>query len=52
MPRHGINGQRREFEVGRDLLPTTTLSEFLRERLGYTGLKISCDEGLAARARS
>jgi carbon-monoxide dehydrogenase small subunit len=40
-----INGERREFEVGRDLLPTTTLSEFLRERLGYTGLKISCDEG-------
>jgi len=40
-----INGERREFEVGRDLLPTTTLSAFLRERLGYTGLKISCDEG-------
>lgn len=40
-----INGERREFEVGRDLLPTTTLSAFLREKLGYTGLKISCDEG-------
>lgn len=40
-----INGERREFELGRDLLPTTTLSAFLRERLGYTGLKISCDEG-------
>ena len=40
-----LNGERREFEVGRDLLPTTTLSAFLRERLGYTGLKISCDEG-------
>jgi carbon-monoxide dehydrogenase small subunit len=40
-----INGERREFEVGRDLLSTTTLSAFLRERLGYTGLKISCDEG-------
>jgi len=40
-----INGERREFEVGRDLLPTTTLSAFLRERLGCTGLKISCDEG-------
>lgn len=40
-----INGERREFEVGRDLLPTTTLSAFLRERLGFTGLKISCDEG-------
>jgi carbon-monoxide dehydrogenase small subunit len=40
-----INGRSRGFEVGRDLLPSTTLSEFLRERLGFTGLKVSCDEG-------
>lgn len=40
-----INGQARSFEVGRDLEPWTTLSAFLRERLGFTGLKISCDEG-------
>ncbi|MEI6780962.1 MAG: (2Fe-2S)-binding protein [Verrucomicrobiota bacterium] len=40
-----VNGKQREFEVGRDLLPTTTLSSFLREHLGCTGLKISCDEG-------
>jgi len=40
-----INGEQREFEIGRDLLPTTTLSAFLREHLGCTGLKISCDEG-------
>jgi carbon-monoxide dehydrogenase small subunit len=40
-----INGEWREFEVGRDLEPSTTLSVFLRERLGYTGLKSSCDEG-------
>ncbi len=40
-----INGVRREFEIGRDLEPSTTLSAFLRERLGFTGLKISCDEG-------
>jgi carbon-monoxide dehydrogenase small subunit len=40
-----INGQWREFEVGRDLEPLTTLSAFLRERLGYTGLKVSCDQG-------
>lgn len=40
-----INGELREFEIGSDLEPLTTLSEFLRERLGYTGLKISCDEG-------
>jgi carbon-monoxide dehydrogenase small subunit len=40
-----INGARRQFEIGRDLEPSTTLSAFLRERLGFTGLKISCDEG-------
>lgn len=40
-----INGSWREFIVGRDLEPMTTLSTFLRERLGYNGLKISCDEG-------
>jgi carbon-monoxide dehydrogenase small subunit len=40
-----INGELREFEIGRDLLPTTTLSAFLREQVGCTGLKISCDEG-------
>jgi aerobic carbon-monoxide dehydrogenase small subunit len=40
-----INGQQRSFEVGRDLEPWTTLSAFLRERVGLTGLKISCDEG-------
>ncbi len=40
-----INGEWREFEVGRDLDPLTTLSAFLRERLGYTGLKVSCDQG-------
>jgi aerobic carbon-monoxide dehydrogenase small subunit len=40
-----INGEWREFEIGRDLEPLTTLSVFLRERLGYTGLKVSCDEG-------
>lgn len=40
-----INGEWREFKIGQDLEPSTTLSAFLRERLGYTGLKISCDEG-------
>ncbi|MCL4559414.1 MAG: (2Fe-2S)-binding protein [Chloroflexi bacterium] len=40
-----INGEWGEYEVGRDLKSETTLSTFLRERLGYTGLKISCDEG-------
>ena len=40
-----INGEWRDFEIGRDLEPSTTLASFLRERLGYTGLKIACDEG-------
>ena len=40
-----INGQLHEFEVGRDLEPETTLSWLLREKLGYTGLKVACDEG-------
>jgi aerobic carbon-monoxide dehydrogenase small subunit len=40
-----INGKWREFVVGRELEHSTTLSEFLRERLGFTGLKVSCDEG-------
>jgi len=40
-----INGRRHTLEVGRDLDPSTTLSLLLRERLGLTGLKVSCDEG-------
>ncbi len=40
-----INGVTRDFEVGRALEFSTTLSAFLREHLGFTGLKISCDEG-------
>ncbi len=40
-----INGERREFEVGHDLEPSTTLAEFLKGRLGFTGLKVGCDEG-------
>jgi aerobic carbon-monoxide dehydrogenase small subunit len=40
-----VNGQRHHLEVGRDLAPNTTLSWLLRERLGHTGLKVSCDEG-------
>jgi aerobic carbon-monoxide dehydrogenase small subunit len=40
-----INGRRHEFELNRDITPTITLSELLRETLGYTGLKVACDEG-------
>jgi carbon-monoxide dehydrogenase small subunit len=40
-----VNGQWRDFTLGRDLEATTTLAYLLRERLGLTGLKVSCDEG-------
>jgi len=40
-----INGKKCAFEPGRDITPTMTLSFFLREKLGLTGLKVSCDEG-------
>ncbi|TFH42687.1 MAG: (2Fe-2S)-binding protein [Chrysiogenales bacterium] len=40
-----VNGQRYEFELVRDLSPSITLAYLLREKLGLTGLKVSCDEG-------
>ncbi|MBT7631772.1 MAG: 2Fe-2S iron-sulfur cluster binding domain-containing protein, partial [Desulfobacula sp.] len=40
-----INGCWHTFEHERDIKPTMTLSYLLREKLGYTGLKVSCDEG-------
>lgn len=40
-----VNGQWRNFSLGDDLSPSTTLAYILREKLGFTGLKVSCDEG-------
>jgi len=40
-----INGRVHALEPGRDVEPHMTLAYVLRERLGYTGLKLSCDEG-------
>jgi len=40
-----INGKVHELEAGRDITPAMTLSHLLREKLSYTGLKISCNEG-------
>lgn len=40
-----INGRWHEFKQERDILPTMTLSHFLREKMGYTGVKVACDEG-------
>ena len=40
-----VNDRLHEFLPGRDLDPGMTLAYVLREKLGFTGLKISCDEG-------
>jgi aerobic-type carbon monoxide dehydrogenase small subunit (CoxS/CutS family) len=40
-----VNGRSYEFRVGTDITPSMTLSCVLREKLGYTGLKVACDEG-------
>ena len=40
-----INGRWHEFRVGIDIEPQHTLAHVLRERLGLTGLKVSCDTG-------
>jgi len=40
-----VNGVPHELVPGRDLPANTTLAALLRERLGFTGLKVSCDEG-------
>jgi carbon-monoxide dehydrogenase small subunit len=41
MIRIRVNGSWRESDVD----PATTLAAFLRDNLGLTGLKVSCDEG-------
>ncbi|MDA3790387.1 MAG: 2Fe-2S iron-sulfur cluster-binding protein [Desulfobacula sp.] len=40
-----INGTKHEFNIGRDIEPSETLSYLLRDRLGLTGVKIACDQG-------
>ncbi len=40
-----INGTWYDFEVGRDIEASHTLAYVLREKLGFTGLKLACDEG-------
>ncbi len=40
-----VNGEWRTFKLEGDLSAATTLSYLLREKLGFTGLKVSCDEG-------
>jgi aerobic carbon-monoxide dehydrogenase small subunit len=40
-----VNGEPRELMVGKDVQPSHTLAYTIREVLGYTGTKISCDHG-------
>lgn len=40
-----VNGTWRDFRLEGDLNAATTLAYVLREKLGFTGLKVSCDEG-------
>jgi carbon-monoxide dehydrogenase small subunit len=40
-----INGESRELMIGKDVQPWHTLAYTIRETLGYTGTKISCDHG-------
>ncbi|TAL37179.1 MAG: (2Fe-2S)-binding protein [Spirochaetes bacterium] len=40
-----INEAWHEFSLDRDITPNMTLAYLLREKLGLTGLKVSCDEG-------
>jgi len=40
-----INGEWLDFDVGREIQQSDTLAYLLREKLGLTGLKISCDQG-------
>lgn len=43
--RFRVNGSWRSFRLESDLNAATTLSYVLREKLGFTGLKVACDEG-------
>lgn len=40
-----VNGSWYEFELGRDLEESDTLSHLLRNKLGLTSVKVSCDQG-------
>ncbi|MBN2403469.1 MAG: (2Fe-2S)-binding protein [Spirochaetes bacterium] len=40
-----VNGILHELKVGYDIQPSHTLAHVLRENLGFTGLKVACDEG-------
>ena len=40
-----VNGKQHELIIGKDIAPSDTLAETLRNNLGLLGTKISCDRG-------
>ena len=40
-----VNGTPYELLIGKDVLPSDTLAQTLRDTLGYLGTKIACDRG-------
>ena len=40
-----VNGIERVFAVGKDIEPGARLSSVLREKLGLTGVRVSCEQG-------
>ena len=40
-----VNGTPYELVIGEDVVPSDTLAQTLRDRLGYLGTKIACDRG-------
>ena len=40
-----VNGKQHELWIGKDITPSDTLAETLRNNLGLLGTKISCDRG-------
>ncbi|MFZ7111842.1 MAG: (2Fe-2S)-binding protein [Desulfatiglandales bacterium] len=40
-----VNGKPYELMIGKDIIPSDTLAETLRNHLGLLGTKISCDRG-------
>jgi carbon-monoxide dehydrogenase small subunit len=41
-----VNGVPYEFLIGQDIRVNDTLSKLLREKLGLTGVRVSCEEGV------
>lgn len=40
-----VNGREYKFQVGIDISPGDSLSTVLREKLGLTGVRVSCEQG-------